>query len=99
MKIATVSPDGTTMIHDLGESDSSVDVVVAPPGTTQQQQEERRQSITGNITRREVRLVGRAHDINRLRTACDIALKEAENHGDLDGEYVVYADAPQEDEQ
>lgn len=65
----------------------------------EESQEERRNSITGNITRREIRLVGKAHDINRLRTACDNALKQAEARGDLDSEYVVSAAAPAENEQ
>lgn len=61
--------------------------------------EERRQVITGNITRKEIKLVGKPHDINRLMAACNDALKTAAERGNFNETYLVHADAPHEEDQ
>lgn len=52
-----------------------------------------------DITRRSLRLVGTAYDINRLKTACDITLKAYEHKRIMPFEIkTVIVHAPSEDE-
>lgn len=94
-----------TVIYEQGDKDDNLQARVA--GVRQyapeeiapvQPQEDRRRVVTGDITRKEIKLTGKPHDINRLRDACDRALKAAAERGNFEETYLIHVDPPQEDE-
>lgn len=57
-------------------------------------------SLTVDVQRVPVKIVGTAHDINRVMEACQRKLRQIEDnpHASLKDVYTVNVEAPQEDE-
>lgn len=92
--LGRVAPGDPNPVNEYG------DRIQAPrrPVEDETEQPERRNVITGDITRRGIRLRGRPHDINRLMQACSEALKAAEASGSHDEVFLIAVDPPHEDE-